>query len=365
MYMHGGIERVLSVKANYLALNGDNEIYIITTEQKNNPSCYSLHSDIHFQDIAINYDRLKSYFHPENLRKIPKHISRIKKKLKEIKPTVVVVCSHSTDTYFMPFILKKIPKVKEFHFSKFIEEVYRKPNSKSKKKYFLKFTDFVEKKYDRLVILNKDEQQYYKSGNTTIIPNPLTFFSDSVSDLESNIFIAAGRIADVKRFDVLIDVWTLVSKMNTLLELHIYGNGDPKYLEYLKDKVKQKKLEKIICFKGSTDNIKEKMLEASAYLMTSKNECFPLVLLEAQSCGLPIISFDCPHGPRNIVVKKSGILIPMSNKKQFSDAVVKIAFDDILRKSMGMAARENSLNYHSDKVMPMWVNLFNDLNINS
>jgi len=362
MYLHGGIERVLSVKANYLASDKTNEIYIVTTEQKKKDSCYSLNSNIHIQDIEINYNRTKSYFHPENLKKLPNHIFRIRKKIKEINPNVVVVCSHSTDTYFLPFILKKIPKIKEFHYSKFIEEIYRLPNAKSKKKYFLKFTDYVESKYDKLVVLNKDEQKYYKSKNTIIIPNPLTFFPDSVSNLESNLFIAAGRIADVKRFDLLIDIWEIVSQKNSLLKLHIYGFGDLKYIEFLKNKIKEKKLENTILFKGSTDNIKEKMLDAMAYVMTSKNECFPLVLLEAQSCGLPVISFDCPHGPRNIITENSGILISMSNKKQFAKAVVEIASNIQYRNVMGKMARENSLNYKIDKVMPMWIKLFNDLN---
>src|SRR5690606_16577221 len=187
VYLHGGIERVLSIKANYLSSIPDNEIHVITIEQKGKKACYDFNSNIIFHDISINYNRSISYFHPKNIVKLPKHISRIKKVVKSVKPDVIVVCSHSTDTYFMPFICKTIPKVKEFHYSKFIEKNKRENPSSLFKKNFLKFADYVETKYEKVVVLNPDEQKYYKSNNTVVIPNPLTFFPDNTADLSQTI----------------------------------------------------------------------------------------------------------------------------------------------------------------------------------
>lgn len=361
VYRHGGIERVLSIKANYLANNSDNSVYIITSEQNKNKACYHFNSNIIFKDLGVNYHRNLSYFHPKNVLKIPRHIHLVKQTLNKIKPDVVVVCSHSVDTYFVPFINKSIPKVKEFHFSKSIETNYRKKGSKSKKKYFLYFADFVEKKYDKLIVLNKDEASYYKSNNIAVIPNPLTFYPTQVSQLNKPIAIAAGRIAPVKRFDSLIDTWELIHKKNSNWQLHIYGEGDKNYVNALQQKINEKQLSNHIILKGKTSNIQDKMLNASVFLMTSDNECFPLVLLEAQACGLPIVSFDCPHGPRNIISNKNGILIPPKNKTKFANAVLKIIDNETLRKELGQHARENAANYNEKAIMDKWLTIFNQL----
>ena len=361
VYLHGGIERVLSIKANYLATSDENEIHIVTTEQKNNKPCYTFNSKISFVDLKINYHRTKSYFHPSNLLKLPKHVIQTIKVLKQIKPDVVVVCSHSVDTYFMPFIIKSIPKVKEFHFSKAIEIIHRNKDSRSKKKYFLKFADFIESKYHKLVVLNKDEAAYYKTNNVVTIPNPLTFYPETVSMLNQPIVIAAGRIAPVKQYDMLIDIWEYVAKKNNTWQLHIYGDGEANYLSMLKSKIKDKNLSKNVFLKGPTNHIKSKMLDSSLFVMTSKNECFPLVLLEAQACGLPIVSFDCPHGPRNIMDNTNGILITPGNMKHFAEAILDIMSNFDKRIDLGKHARFNALNYNVDAIMMLWTKMFNEL----
>lgn len=361
VYRHGGIERVLSVKANYLSKFKEYDIYVVTSEQLDKKPCYSFHQNIIFKDLNINYDRKKSYFHIKNLLKLPKHINKIHNTLSKIKPDIAVVCSHSADTYFIPFILKKIPKIKEFHFSKSIEDVYRRNSGNFKKKYFLKFTDYVETKYDKLVILNQNETIYYKSKNTKTIPNPLTFFPDNVSDLSNNVIISAGRIAPVKRFDLLIDIWKLVCDKNKDWKLHIYGPSEKHYFDYLQNKIDKHELSEYVYLKGATKDIKSKMLQSSLFVMTSENECFPLVLLEAQACGLPIVSFDCPHGPRNIITEKSGLLIKMDDTEAFSKAILNLISAKNTLKEYGVNARKNSLNYRIEKVMELWLSMFDEL----
>ncbi len=358
VYLHGGIERVLSIKANFYSENSNNEIFIITTEQKNNPSCFDFNEDIIFKDLKINYERNRSYFHPKNLIKLPAHILRVRKALKKIKPDVVVVCSHSTDTFFMPFINRKIPKIKEFHFSKFIEENVRKSSKLTFKKLFFKFTDYVEHKYDRLIVLNKDEAKYYKSNNTTVIANPLTFYPENIAKLTNNIIIAAGRIAPVKGYDILIDIWSLVNHKLNNWELHIYGDGEQDYFKSLQNKIDNLKLNSSLKLKGATNNIKSKMLEASLFVMTSHNECFPLVLLEAQACGLPILAFDCPHGPRNIVNRETGVLVEHYNNEAFANCLVRVTSDSVLINHMGEKAREHALKFKLETIMGRWDDMF-------
>lgn len=364
VYLHGGIERVLSIKANYLASKKENKIHILTTEQKNESPCYPFDESIMFEDLGINYHREKSYFHPINLKKLPKHILKLKLKIKNIKPDVIVVCSHSTDTYFIPFINKKTPKIKEFHYSKHIELENRKNPKSAQKKYFLKFADYVETKYDQLIILNQDEINYYKSNNTRVIPNPLTFYPNNISNISNKIVIAAGRIAQVKGFDILIDIWSKVYEHNKEWQLHIYGNGEPSYVKILQTKINNYGLQNVVCLKGNTNDIQRKMIESSIFAMTSHNECFPLVLLEAQACGLPIISFDCPNGPRNIIDVNSGVLVTHYDESLFSEQLLSLMKNKEELIKLGKNARKNSSKYKLETVMGLWEELFSDLKLN-
>jgi glycosyltransferase involved in cell wall biosynthesis len=361
VHRHGGIERVLSIKANYLAKLKNYDIHIITTEQQGKPSCYFFSELIQFQDLNINYNREKSYFHPENLIKVPRHILKINTVLKTINPNIVVVCSHSVDTYFLPFIRKKIPKIKEFHYSKSIEVDKRTNQASIFKILFFKFADFVESKYEKLVVLNTDEASYFKSDNTTIIPNPLTFYPENISGLDNPIVISAGRIAPVKRFDMLIDIWELVHQKNKDWQLHIYGAGELHYMESLKKRIIEKKLSNHVFLKGPTDDIQNKMLRSSLFVMTSDNECFPLVLLEAQACGLPIISFDCPNGPRNIIKADAGKLIKMQDVLGFSESILSIISNPVELKKYGSNARKHAQNFKIDTIMELWMQLFKEL----
>ena len=117
-YFHGGIEKVLSQKANYLAEVSGDEVTIVTYNQQNKIPVYSFSEKIRMIDLEINYEIGKSYFHPVNLKKIPKHRNALKKIIREIQPDVVVSCSFGPDFYFIPSLEKQFPKIKEFHSSR-------------------------------------------------------------------------------------------------------------------------------------------------------------------------------------------------------------------------------------------------------
>ena len=109
-YLHGGIEKVLSQKANYLADVLEDEVTIVTYNQQQHQPCYFLSNKIHIVDLEINYEIDKSYFHPNNLKKVPHHRSALKTVIQERKPDVIVSSSFGPDFYFIPFIEKHIPQ---------------------------------------------------------------------------------------------------------------------------------------------------------------------------------------------------------------------------------------------------------------
>lgn len=360
-YLHGGIERVLANKVNYLANQPGFDIHIVTSEQRGKVSCYPMDKRVTYHDLGINYDRKKSYFHPNNFKKAPKHFFALKKKLKEIQPDVVVVCNFAFDFYFIPYILPKIKKIKEFHSSRYYHTLQRKQTKSFVKKLVYKINDFIESKYDYLAILTKDEQQYYASDNTVVIPNGLTSYPDQVAELKNNVAVSAGRIAPVKQFDVLIKTWALVKDKRPDWQVQIYGKGEKKDIDGLQKLITDLGVEEQVKLCGETNDLQSKMLDASLYVMSSQTECFPMVLLEAMSCGLPVVSFDCPHGPSNIVLDgEDGILTPSYDEQQLADAILSLINDQERHKKMGKMARENIKRFQPDYVMDQWNAIFDN-----
>ena len=360
IYLHGGLENVMAQKANYFSEVLNYDVYILTTEQNQKPACYSLSPNIKLIDININYIRTKSYVTKDNLKKMFRHYWKWNQIMNDINPDVLIVCNQAFDMFWTPFRFSRVLKIREFHSSRCFEETVRIKGGFFQKIKFM-ITDFVESKFDKLILLNRDEQAFYKTKNTLVIPNPIGD-QQLKSALVNKKAIAAGRIAAVKNFENLIDVWALVVKEEADWELHIYGQGDEEIINQLKSKIISLGLERNIIIQNPTKDIIKTMLEYSIYIMTSHTECFPMVLLESLSVGLPIVSYDCPTGPRNIITDgKDGILVENKNTRLLADKILLLIRNDNKRQEMGIMAKQNSCNFSMDIVMQQWQNLFTQL----
>ena len=363
IYLHGGIEKVLSEKTNWFADVYGYEVFILTTEQNGMPSCYSLSDNVVLTDLGINYNRKKSYFHPKNLIKSLIHFYKWKKVIRLIQPDVLISCNYAFDFYWIPFCFKEVPKIKEFHSSRYFENQYRKQCGFIKKLRF-RLNDFIESKFTRLLVLNPDEVSFYRSKNITVIGNPVKKVTEEMSSLTSKRVIAAGRIASVKGFDVMISVWKEVIHFCPDWELHIYGDGAEDYLNHLNHLISVSHLDNHVFIHKATSSLDKEMLYSSLYLMTSKTECYPMVLIEALSLGLPVVSFDSPTGPRHIVKNNfTGYVTPYGDVKFMAKQLVFLIQNEELRKKMGQNAVINSIAFHPNNVMALWEKLFFNLNL--
>ncbi|WP_456377119.1 glycosyltransferase, partial [Lutibacter sp.] len=307
------------------------------------------------------YTRTKSYFHPVNFKKVPSHIKKLKTKLKEIKPDVLIICNFAFDFYFIPFISKGIKTIKEYHSSRYY---YSKelPSKIFLSRLFFRLNRFIEKKYTHVVVLNEDEKKYYATKNCVVIPNSIKVASNTNKLVRNNVIIAAGRIAPVKQFNHLIKAWNKIAVSFPEWEVHIYGDGDKLLLEQLKLLIKKLNIPSVKLM-GATSHLNEKMKKASIYAMTSKTECFPMVLLESLACGLPIISYNCPFGPKNIITdKKDGILVSHNNIDTFASELTQLIKNTELRKKMETNALTNVKRFDEKKIMQQWLNLFDKTN---
>ena len=357
VYLYGGIEKVLSQKANYFAEILGDEVTIITYNQQNKKPSYSFSSKITFMDLGVNYEIGRSYFHPKNLKKVPRHIYGLKKVIHHLKPDVVISSSFGPDFYFLPFVASRIPKIKEFHSTRFF-------SSKSisfKSLMMKKMTDYMESKFAQLVILNEDEVKYFKSDNVTIIPNPAEIGVEKCN-LEKKKIIAAGRISYQKNFEDLIEIGKKIFEEFRDWEIHIYGDDYLGRKDILQKVINDSDLQYNIFFKGTTPDLKKTFLEYSIYAMTSNHETFPMVLLEALSVGLPIVSYDCPTGPSRIITNaEDSFLVPYKNLDIFTEKLKLLMQNENLRQEMGIKAIENVQRFSIDKVMQQWKNLLNGL----
>ncbi len=359
IYKHGGAEKVLTEKSSYFADEFNYDVTIITTEQREKKSCYPLSNNVSLIDIGIHYERTKSYFNIINTMKVIDHYKEVKKQIKEINPDFIILLSDAFDYYFLPYISGRSKILKEFHSSYYFNSIEREKNKSllGKAKFFIR--DYINSKYDYLVVLNNDEKRLLPGNNIVVIPNGITINQSEFSTLDNKKVISAGRIAPVKNFEVLIQSWKYIENKFPDWHLEIYGEGDKQYLSKLQKLIEKLSLTNSICLCGSTNHLKEKMLSASIYVMSSSTECFPMVLLEAQSYGLPIVSFDCPCGPRNIITdKQDGLLVVNQNNVKLADGIIKLIESVDMRKNMGKNAKENIKKYKFDEVMGKWKSLF-------
>lgn len=359
IYKHGGAEKVLTEKASYFADKFNYDVTIITTEQREKKYCYPLSNNVSLVDTGIHYERTKSYFNIINIMKVIDHYKALKKQIKEISPDFIILLSDAFDYYLLPYISYKSKILKEFHSSYYFNSIARKTNKSLVRKVKIFIRDYINSKYDYLVVLNNDEKRLLNVNNAVVIPNGITINQSEFSKLENKRVISAGRIAPVKNFEALIQSWIYVEDKYPKWRLEIYGEGDEEYIIELQKLIEKLNLTNSICMCGSTNHLREKMLNSSIYVMSSITECFPMVLLESQSCGLPIVSFDCPCGPRNIITdKQDGLLVENQNNIKLADGIIELIESLDIRKDMGRNARENIKKYKFNDVMERWKILF-------
>lgn len=139
--------------------------------------------------------------------------------------------------------------------------------------------------------------------------------------------------------------------------------GGGELLELLRKEAKDLGIYDSIVMPGmvSADDVKKYMLESDIYVMTSFTECFPMVLLEASTCRLPLVAFDVPVGPRALINdEENGYLIKNRNLSEMADKIVYLLENREVMQCMGKNAKENVMKYLPDSVMKKWDDIFEE-----
>jgi glycosyltransferase involved in cell wall biosynthesis len=213
---------------------------------------------------------------------------------------------------------------------------------------------------DALVVLTEGTLRGYQKhldGATELrlIPNSARDLGEP-ADLSSKTVLAAGRLTKQKGFDMLIPAWTKVAEKHPDWRLRICGEGLLR--DRLEELVQEHGVNDSVSLAGACD-MNEAMDSSSIFVMSSRFEGFPLILIEAMSKALAVVSFDCPTGPADIIDNgENGLLVEFKNVDALADAITRFIEDEDLRRRCGPAAAETAKRYRIEEVGPMWDELF-------
>ena len=342
----GGLERVLSIKASYLAEQYGYDVSILVLNNAHQEPFYEFSPLIRFYSIAVGGNTLQ-YF---------KNYKRgLQQTINELQPNIIAVCDDGLKGFFVPSLIKTKAKIiYERHAS-----VMFNTDSSLKGKAIRYLMQRQVSKFDRFVVLTDSNIQEWKGNNIIAIPNPVSFENNRASLLEKTKVIVVGSHSYNKGYDLLLQSWGKIEEQNPDWQLHIYGKSDKeKAFVKMKEHMGLKK----VFFHEPVQNIQEKYLESSIMVLPSRSEGFGMVLIEAMACGLPCVSFDCPSGPRDIITdQEDGFLVKAEDVQGLSNKIRTLIEDERLREKMGQAAMENVKRFSVSNILQQWESLFKGL----
>ena len=368
LYSAGGTERVVSLKANYFADVLGYDVTIIVTDGRNSNSFFHLSDKVKVINLGLNFEEIwnipfikKVFLY---LKKQRNYKKLLKSELMRIRPDITITTLRR-EINFIIEINDGSRKIGEQHLSR---SNYRKTDPR--------FTNICEKfffrwwrnrvvssltKLDKLVVLTPDAaSEWSEIKNIMMIPDPLPIKVESCSTRSSKRVITIGRYSYEKGYDLLLKVWSIVEKKLSDWQLDIFAMGDPTpYVKMMDDLSIDKKR----ChLNSSVVDVEDEYMKSSILVQPSRTEGFGLVIVEAMSCGLPVVSFDCENGPRSIITNgEDGFLIPPFDVEMFANSLMRLMSDDDLRESMGEKGKQNSQRYDIDIVGQQWKQLFDEL----
>lgn len=361
----GGAERIITEKANYLSrIFGYNISIINLFQDDNTPNMHPLSNSIRQFNLGIPYHIQYRYKYPKRLfiklrieHLLRKRLSQI---INSIFPDLLIGVSYSQGDLVcdIPCKAKKIIECHEprslvisnIYHGSFISKLYAK----------WIYISTIEKKADLIVTLtNEDKLQWHKAKRVEFIPNFSSMHITQYSTCKKKRIIAVGRLNQEKGYDRLISIWKSVSVKYPDWHLDIYGEG------HMKDQLNQLIITnnvQNINLRGAASDMSKEYANSSICAVTSYFEGFSLVILEAMKHGVPCIAFDCPNGPRNIIVdKENGFLVEDGNYSQYIEKLCTLIENEQLRQQYSESSKMRSHDFDIDKIMTQWKNLFEGL----
>lgn len=368
LYSAGGVERVVTTKANYFAEHFGYEVTIIVTEGNGDHSFFHLSKKVEVINFGLAFEDLwKKPFLKKLLlysKKQRLYKKLLKRELLRIKPDITI-STLRREVNFINDIQDGSHKIGELHLSRSNYRGIEDGDSSLLKRLFSKWwkKDIVSqiRRLDRFVVLTDNAvKDWPELDNIKMIPDPLPIDGFIQSRSDTKRIISVGRYSNEKGFDLLLKIWSIVEKECSDWQLDIYGMGDPTpYVKMMDDlSIDQRRCH----LRSSLVDVESEYIKSSIFVHPSRSEGFGLVIVEAMACGLPVVSFDCENGPRSIITDGvDGFLVSPFNIRFFADRILLLINDENQRRLMGEQGRLKSQQYTIEKIALQWKELFDDL----
>lgn len=334
----GGMERILTDKMNYLAEHTAHEIVLLLLWHDKQPLAYKLSNRIRIIHLNVPY---KLWFLV---------LLRFNRIVKQERPDLSIF-TWVMGAFLAAFGLCEGARIYEAH----------------RARYTMRYQwlqRLMEKKVDAVVALTEQDAGYYqKARRVEVIPNFTAMSLQNDSDLTSHTCLAIGRLIEAKNFTRLIDIWQKVNARHPDWRLDIVGDGPEESL--LQKKIISSGLQDSITLHHATNEVEKYYRQSSIFLLTSKFEGLSMVIIEAMTCGLPVVSVDCDFGPRHLICNEvNGYLTPYDDDEAMAEAICTLMDDKALRISFGQASKERAARFQPAPIMSKWIQLFANIMAN-
>ena len=391
LYSAGGVERVVAVKSNYFAEQLDYDVTIIVTEGRGRECFFPISDKVRIINYELNFEELWRLTFSQKVFAYFRKQRRFKKMLKADLMRILPDFTISTlrrEINFLTGISDGSLKIGELHVNRANYRNFEANDSNIIKRLFAKFwmRSLVGKlrRLDQLLVLtDKSKASWPELSNVTVIPDPITilrekgtvnsekFAAAGKREVGVNRVVTIGRYAYQKGYDLLLQAWAEVERtrkeergrrneeMRELENwtLDIYGQGDQTDYRQL---MAELGIDSNRChLNGPVEDVVKAYQESSIFVLSSRFEGFGMVLIEAMACGLPVVSFDCPAGPDEIITDGvDGLLVPSGDVHVLAEKLMVLMTDENLRRRLGQQARQTAQRYDMTTLADQWTALF-------
>lgn len=355
----GGIERVLVDKMNYLASNEGYDVYMVTANQGNHIVPYPLDHRVHLTDLGVQTHHMYRYRGLKRLltawRKYCLYRKLFTETFHRINPDIVI-CTTADDVGLLVRLKGNTPLIVECHNSRLGLYTSRSVANTVRRWYLYRQL----RRAQAIVALTEGDAADWRRtfSQVRIIPNIVQLNTTGrYSDHTSRRVIFVGRFNAQKRVMEAVRIWQMVVSRYPDWHLDIYGEGsEGELLSALPLADYNIEVHK------PTIAITDRYIDSAFLIMTSSFEPFGLVLPEAMSCGLPIVAYDVPYGPRSIITDGTdGFIVSDGDAQAFAERMCTLMSDPGLCSQMGRAAISSAQRFAASAIMPQWVQFFDEL----
>lgn len=363
-----GIERMFVAQMNYLAECCGYKVTLLTYDQGDAPDAYPLSERVRHIDYGIKRFHVYRYpmvLRPFILRKWNRRLRRcITDTVSELVPDIVVCSSYEITEMQIVLSLKNVRHVVQVHssYSQSGGRLRSRHIEHSLKLWYRRAFVFrraisLVRQFDSIVALTQGDACHWNSSRVVVIPNPLMIDTPVGFVQREKKVIAVGSLLLVKGFDMLLEAWRKICDSHPDWQLEITGEGVEE--PYLRQQMQSLNRVQIL---PRTIDIASRYMSGEIYAMTSRYEGFGLVLLEAMSCGLAPVAFDCDFGPREIITDgHDGFMVPLGDINMLAERLSFLMEHEDVRHQMGANAIEKSKHYLPQEIMPRFRQLYESL----